>query len=286
MPTIPGEIAERSYRLAMLPVAGELLVTRAFQKYLGELAMGRYIYHVGRTRTDLPTLNQIWDSMLRAFTWWVGVAPVITTLGDYIQRQTALWEWYRSFPVVERLLAFRHMGLEKMTEKEREALFYSLVEGMIGTTLTEHQRREAKIIADYTPKFVFEAGERMARQYNWSREAKRRWVVRTWNEIQALRYYIFSVRRLKKRHGPFFWFETAVLFSYIHLKYIYDQIAQELESRKIIPAWIVGQPAIVRIGRKEVAKAYPAAQGIYQWWIPPEALPRPKGGTKIKEGGT
>jgi len=80
-------------------VSGRIIITRAFQKTLGELAMSRFIAFSGHTLQVTDLADQMWDALIKAYILFVGLPFILNYAGRAIYRNINLKPYFDQWEV-------------------------------------------------------------------------------------------------------------------------------------------------------------------------------------------
>jgi len=114
--TIPGELLIAPFKMLRRGVNGRIILSRVFQKRLGECAMSRFIAWSGHSASVSDTADNLWDWIIKSYIYLVGLPFILSWAGDQIYRTDILRAYFEQWQVVKDFLALREAQKWKQVE--------------------------------------------------------------------------------------------------------------------------------------------------------------------------
>lgn len=267
-PALPRDIVMRPFKSSISLVQSRIIISRTFQRILGELAMGRFISYTGGS----PTQNDIYDQMLerlcRAYVYFVGLPFILNHQGQFISKSSVL----RPF--------FEHWKMARDFFTRREAEHWKQVQNTDFRPWIQYVTARVGYDKSLYDEFNPQESLRQAERYKCSRLLKmgidedtradalaglmEKYLKPTaepdmFFSVQAESVPLFSV---------FIGLDLAILFSNIYTMEIYRKGIGKKLDRTRIPAWMQYQSARLSTPDGVTRKAYFDAQGKVKFTLP------------------
>lgn len=267
-PALPRDIVMRPFKSTISLVQSRIIISRTFQRILGELAMGRFISYSGGS----PTQNDIYDQMLerlcRAYVYFVGLPFILNHQGQFIYKSSVLRPFFEHWTMAKDFFTKREGEKWKQVQNTDFRPWMKYVTARVGY--------EKSLYDEFNPQESLRSAER----YKCSRLLQ----MGIDEDTRADALAIVMEKYLKPTAEPNMFFsvqaesvplfsvfiglDNAILFSNIYLMMIYRMGIGKKIDRTRVPAWIQYQSARLSTPDGVTAKKYFDAQGKLKFTIP------------------
>lgn len=105
--TIPSELMMNPFSKLKTGVNGRIIISRTFQKTLGELAMSRFITYAGGSSSESDLADQMWEALIKAYIYFVGLPFILNYAGKAISINKNLRPYFEQWPMAKTYFAAR-----------------------------------------------------------------------------------------------------------------------------------------------------------------------------------
>jgi hypothetical protein len=106
-PVSPVDIVERSFSGKTWLVQSRIMISRTFQKELSNLAMGRFISFAGNNLTNADLIDKLYEGLLKAYTYFVGLSFILNYAGEWIYHDPLLKVYFSQFEMTKEYFKLR-----------------------------------------------------------------------------------------------------------------------------------------------------------------------------------
>lgn len=267
-PALPRDIVMRPFKSTISLVQSRIIISRTFQRILGELAMGRFISYTGNPQTNTDIYDQMLDRLCRAYVYFVGLPFILNHQGQFIYRSSVLRPFFEQWKMAKDFFTKREGEKWKQVQNTDFRPWIQYVTAKTGY--------DAELYKEFNPQESLRSAER----YKCSRLLKMgidestradklASTMETTLKETAEPNMFFSVQAESvPLFSVFIGLDNAILFANIYTMMIYRLGISKKLDRTRIPAWIQYQSARLSTPDGVTGKSYFDAQGKLSFTVP------------------
>lgn len=267
-PALPRDIVMRPFKSSISLVQSRIIISRTFQRILGELAMGRFISYTGNPQTNTDIYDQMLERLCRAYVYFVGLPFILNHQGHFISRSSVLRPFFEHWKMAKDFFTKREAEGWKQVQNSDFRPWMQYVTARVGY--------EKSLYDEFNPQESLRSAER----YKCSRllqmgigEDTRAdalaGLMEEYLKPTAEPNMFFSVQAESvPLFSVFIGLDEAILFANIYTMMIYRLGIGKKLYRTRVPAWIKSQSARMSVTTGETGKAYFDAHGRLSFSLP------------------
>src|SRR3972149_1724025 len=267
-PVLPRDIVMRPFKSSISLVQSRIIVSRTFQRILGELAMGRFISYTGNPRTNRDIYAQMLERLCRAYVYFVGLPFILNHQGQFIARSSVLRPFFEHWKTAKDFFTRREGEGWKQVANTDFRPWMQYVTSRVGY--------EKSLYDEFNPQESLRSAERYKcsrlLQMGISEDTRAdalAGLMENYLKPTAEPSMFFSVQAESvPLFSVFIGLDNAILFSNIYLMQIYRLGIGKKLDRTRIPAWMQYQSARLSTPDGVTGKAYFDAQGKLTFTVP------------------
>lgn len=268
MPKLPDDIIMRPFSKANWMVQARIIISRTFQRIMGEFCMGRFISYSGRVSPTTDINDVFLERVLKAYVYFIGLPFILNYSGDLIYKDPVLKPFFAQWEMANTYFKSREWQHWKQV---KNGDWKPWRETILATT------GYSKPLYD---KFNPRASLANVERYKASRLLE----MRDEGTLSDLNLCLLPERVLKGTTAPdkFFYYQSEsvplvsvfigldmiILLSNVYLMTIYRLGIDSKRLREKIPAWMQYQSARLSTPDGVTGKSYFDAQGKLTFTIP------------------
>lgn len=267
-PTLPDDIVEAPFKLSRFTVMGRIVLARLFQRILGELGMGRFISYSGRVSHRAMVFDDLLDTILKAYTIYLGLPLILNFAGDAIYQSSVLRSYFEQWEMTK--VYFRTMEALRWKKPENSswANYRDLIFDCLGFSRILYQlfnpRESLLNVERYKHCRLLETqDEQKLSDFSLALSIPSKLKPTTGHDA----FFLISPEGVPAA-SPFMGIEVTILFAYIFLLHVYRKAVDVQMDREKIPAWIKYQSTRIKDNAGFADKIYFDNHGLLKVRIP------------------
>ena len=267
-PALPDDIVMRPFSTSSSLVQSRIIISRTFQREMGSLAMGRFISYAGNSLSNVDMIFKMYEGLLKAYTYFVGLSFILNYAGQWIYRSPELKDWFSQWEMTKNYFTLR--------ESQKWAQYQSGDWSFYRDWILSHLGYDKSLYDEFNPRESLLNVER----YKCSRLLNSGvGITSTAQELINLagaplkataqpEHFFYVQPEGVPLVSVFIGLDITILFSNVYSFEIYKRIVEKGLSGGRIPAWLKSQSTRVSDSTGELAKVYFDGTGNMRVTIP------------------
>ena len=241
--TFPGELMMKPFSGMKSAVSGRIIVSRAFQKTLGELAMSRFISYAGSTLTATDLADAMMDALIKAYIYFVGLPFILNYAGDAIMVNDILRPYFQQWESARMYFTLRTYQQGKQVKPGDWSAYRDTILSKTGYSKPLYDqfnpRESLRNVERYKSARLLEMQDEGGLNESQLCKLPTQYLQDT---ASPANFFIMQAQSVPLA-SVFIGMDVIIIFSNIQLMLIYRK-AMEAKAAKIdVPAWLKTQSA-------------------------------------------
>lgn len=266
--TIPGELMMKPFYGLKTAVNGRIIISRAFQKTLGELAMSRFISYTGSILNQTDLADKMWDALIRAYIFFVGLPFILNYAGDSIMVNDNLRPFFEQWETAKTYFNLRTYKRGQQVKNGDWSAYRDTVLSKTGYSKPLYDmfnpRQDLRSVERYKSARLLEMQDAGGLNEAQLCKLPSQYLVDTASPANFFLMQAESVPLV----SVFIGMDVIIIFSNIQLMLIYRKAMSAKAASTDVPAWLKSQSARITSDTGFSSKVYFDTKGKLSVNIP------------------
>ncbi len=266
--TIPGELMMKPFSGMKSAVSGRIIISRAFQKTLGELAMSRFISYSGSRLAGTDIADAMWDALIKAYIYFVGLPFILNWAGDAIMVSDILRAYFQQWETARTYFYQRTYKRGEQVKPGDWSAYRDMILSKTGYSKPLYDkfnpRADLRSVERYKSARLLEMQD--AGELNEGQLCKL--PTQCLQDTASPASFFIMQAQSVPLASVFIGMDVTIIFSNIQLMLVYRKAMDAKASSTDVPAWLKSQSARVTDSGGHLAKVSFDANGKFTVSIP------------------